>query len=309
MHSTNIDIQPSPVKNQENQVKAVNNLKRLKVEIKFKMALRKQPDRQVKKKRKIEIPEYLDVSKKKRKSDESGNFDIVGTLFCNYGLTGKNLVHDIFSYMDVSSIQGGHLVCKTWNLFLINDRELWMKILRRTQPYFEFLSKQLLSGEDFVEASERKAWKEFFDYIGENDDYCCHKIVQIFKRIQMIYIVLQDVIQDCPVYEVFQKEFVGENLAGEIQSQIDKAEKEKFQRPKLRFESNFDWLFEQITKVKVSRDNLRSQKDPRLSEPRLIPLWDQNLERLYQDLLGAFKNEIKIHEKQLLLVIRITLLD
>ena len=268
------------------------------------MALRKQPDRQVKKKRKIEIPENLDVSKKKRKLDESGNFDIIGNLFCNYGLTGKNLVHDIFSYMDVSSIQGGHLVCKTWNLFLINDRKLWMNILRRTQPYFEFLSKQLLSGEDFV-----VAWKDFFDYIGENEDYSCHKIVQSFKRIQMIYIVLQELIQDCPVYEVFQKEFVGENLAGEIQSQIDKSEKEKFQRPKFRFESNFDWLCEQITRVKVSRNNLRSQKDPRLSDPRLIPLWDQDLERAYQDLLGTFKNAIKIEERQLLLVIRITLLD
>ena len=91
----------------------------------------------------------------------------------------------------------------------------------------------------------------------------------------MIYIVLLELIQDCPVYEAFQKEFVGENLSKEIQSQIDKAEKEKFQRPKLRFESNFDWLFEQITRVKVSRDNLRSQKDPRWSDPRLIPLWDQ----------------------------------
>ena len=45
----------------------------------------------------------------------------------------------------------------------------------------------------------------------------------------MIYTVLQDVFQDCPVYHVFQKEFIGEKLAGEIQLQIDKslrAEKE-----------------------------------------------------------------------------------
>ena len=105
------------------------------------MALRKQPDRQVKKKRRVEIPENLDVSKKKRKLDESGNFDIIGNLFCNYGLTGKNLVHDIFSYMDVSSIQGGHLVCKTWNLFLINDRKLLMKILRRRQMHCDGASE------------------------------------------------------------------------------------------------------------------------------------------------------------------------
>ena len=168
------------------------------------MGLRKQPDRQVKKKRKIEIPENLDVSKKKRKLDESGNFDIIGTLLCNYGLTGQNLAHDIFSYMDVSSIQGGHLVCKTWNLFLIKDKNLWMKILRRTQPYFEFLSKQLLD-EDFDAVNERKNWRYFFYLIEANENYCCHKIIQIFKRIQMIHTVLQDLTQDCPVYEVFRK--------------------------------------------------------------------------------------------------------
>ena len=33
------------------------------------------------------------------------NLDIVGNLLSNYGMTGENLVRDIFSYMDVS-IQG-----------------------------------------------------------------------------------------------------------------------------------------------------------------------------------------------------------
>ena len=209
--------------------------------------------------------------------------------------------------MDVSSIQGGHLVCKTWNLFLIDDRKLWMKILRRTQPYFEFLSKQLLSGEDFVAASERKAWKDFFDYIGQNDNYCCHKIVQSFNRIQMIYSVLQELIQDCPVYEVFQKEFVGENLSKEIQSQIDKAEKEKFQRPKLRFESNFDWLFEQITKVKACRDHQRSSKDY-WNAPRLIP-WSQEANNLFQVCLVSSKRALKTRGNQLYQVIIITLFN
>ena len=43
------------------------------------------------------------------------------------------------------------MVSKTWNLFLINDRKIWMDIMRKTQPYFEFLSKQLLKDEDFTE--------------------------------------------------------------------------------------------------------------------------------------------------------------
>ena len=62
------------------------------VEVKFKMASRKQPDRQVKKKRKSEL-------------EDPRNFDILGTLVCNYGMTGENLVREIFSYLDVSSLQ------------------------------------------------------------------------------------------------------------------------------------------------------------------------------------------------------------
>ena len=193
------------------------------VEVKFKMATlapRKQPDRKVKKKRKIEIPDNLDIKKRKRKLkvEEPSNFDIIGTLVCNYGMTGENLVRKIFSYMDVSSVQGGHLVCKTWNFFLINDRKLWMDILRQTHPYFEFLSRQLLSDEEYAADAKSKIWKNYFDFIEENDKISCHKIIQLFKRIQMIQVVLQNYgIQDCPVYEFFQKEFIGEKLAGEIQ--------------------------------------------------------------------------------------------
>ena len=71
------------------------------VEIKFKMAPRKQPDRQVKKKCKLEMPENLDMIEEKRKLEleEPSNFDIIGTLVSNYGMTGENLVRNIFSYM------------------------------------------------------------------------------------------------------------------------------------------------------------------------------------------------------------------
>ena len=70
------------------------------------MALRKQPDRRVKKKRKMEMLENLEIPKRKRELEEPRIFDIVGNLLSNYGLTGCNLVRDIFSYMDVSSLQG-----------------------------------------------------------------------------------------------------------------------------------------------------------------------------------------------------------
>ena len=55
----------------------------------FQTAQRIQPDRQVKKKRKIEEPE---------------SFDIVGSFLHNYGMTGENLAHEIFSYLNFSSI-------------------------------------------------------------------------------------------------------------------------------------------------------------------------------------------------------------
>ena len=85
------------------------------VEVKFKMATRKQPDRQVKKKRKLEMPENLDIKKRKRKLEveEPSNFDIIGTLVCNYGMTGENLARKMFSYMDVSSLQGKYIFGKS----------------------------------------------------------------------------------------------------------------------------------------------------------------------------------------------------
>ena len=70
------------------------------------MALRKQPDRRVKKKRKFEMQENLDITQKNQKLEESKSFDIVGNLLCYYGMTGENLVLDIFSYTNISSIQG-----------------------------------------------------------------------------------------------------------------------------------------------------------------------------------------------------------
>ena len=263
------------------------------VEMKFKMATRKQPDRQVKKKRKLEIPESLDITKKKRKleSEEPRNFDVIGTLVCNYGMTGENLVHKMFSYLDVSSLQRGHLTCKTWNLFLVNDKKLWMDILRQTRPYFDFLSKQLLSEEDAADA-ETKIWKKYFDFVEKN--YCCHKIMQVFKRIQMIHIILQDVIQAFPLHEIFQKGFSGERLSGEIQMLINIAEKKKQPNSNIivssgnPFELNFAGLLEIITKIEIRREEIRRQK----SNSDLLQ-YGQEYQNLYQEYLEASREGLK----------------
>jgi hypothetical protein len=267
------------------------------------MALRKQPDRRVKKKRKLETPKNFDINKRKtRKLEDPENFDIIGSLLCSYGLTGENLARDIFSYMDVSSIEEGRFVCKSWNIFLTNDKQLWMDILRQTLPYLEFLSSHL-SDEDFADG--KNIWKGHFDFVGKDDHHCCFKIIQLFKRIQMVQILFQDVIQDCPVpvYEVFQKEFIGEKLAGEIQSQIMEIHK----YPKLpgycyKFDYNapFAWMLRHITNMKV-----------RLSEVKWDDLYesDQNLKNLYELWLKQSKTEYKAGQKLLLLGMEVTLLS
>ena len=147
-------------------------------------------------------------------------------------------------------------------------------------------------------------WKGYFDFVGKDDDHCCFKIVQLFKRIQMVQILFQDVIQDCPVpvYEVFQKEFIGEKLAGEIQSQIMEIHK----YPKLpgycyKFDYNapFTWMLRHITNMKV-----------RLNEVKWDDLYesDQNLKNLYERWLKQSKAEYKAGQKLLQLGMEITLL-
>ena len=226
-------------------------------------------------------------------------------------MTGENLVRDIFSYMDVSSLQGGHLVCKNWNHFLINDRKLWMDILRQTEPYFEFLS--LLSNEDFANDAKRKFSKEYFDFLEaeEDEDFCSQSIIKSFKRIQMIHIILQDVIQDCPVYKVFQKEFIGEKLAEEIQLQIDRAVKEKQPEPQmgLDFKSSFAWLLEAIASLKACRDkeNYQKEKNKDLSLQFNQDVIYQGAKNMSDQMLEIIKEELKAREEQLLLGIKVTL--
>ena len=206
--------------------------------------------------------------------------------------------------MDVSSLQGGHMVCKTWNLFLVNDRKLWMDILMQTRPYFEFLSKKILSEEDLAMETENAIWKKYFHLVEQNENLysplCCHKILLGFKRFQMIHIVLQDVFQDCPIYEVFQRKFIGEKLAGEIQLQIDSAEKEKEPNTKLpkcshHFELNFSGWLETFTALKKGRDEIRYQKE---NNNGLVQ-FDEEIKNLYQELKLVLNQKSKLFVSKL----------
>ena len=196
------------------------------------------------------------------------------------------------------------MVSKTWNIFLINDRRLWMDILRQTQPYFKFLGNQLLN-ENISDDADRNFSKIYFDFVEKNEDDCCQNIIKIFKRIQMIHTVLQDVFQDCPVYHVFQKEFIGEKLAGEIQFQIDSVEKEKqpiakFAKWGNHFKLNVSGLLEQIAELNVRREEIRSFKEFNNVLQFDQEYQDLEIQNLYQEWLETTRKELKARKERLL---------
>jgi len=196
--------------------------------------IRKQPGRLVKRK-----------SKNSESTAESGlesnQFNFIGDLISNYGMTGENVAHQIFSQLDFSSLQQGQLVCKTWNRFLANDRNLILKLLMKTKPYLEYLSKEL---SDSNEPEDTAVWKDFFDSIKRLDEaenlrkvYSVQperrakikldKLLQLFRKIHSIFAVIQDwgeengcQIEGYYLPEDFNNLTVGKKLATEIRKEI-----------------------------------------------------------------------------------------
>ena len=118
---------------------------------------------------------------------QSKNCDIVGVFLSHYGLTGENIVLQIFSYLDFSSLTKGLLVCKNWKQFLTRDRTLWLKILGQTQPSLEYLSDELSNGDD----DERKVWQEFFDFLKIKEVIKFDKISRLFTKVTTMFFVIQ----------------------------------------------------------------------------------------------------------------------
>ena len=192
-----------------------------------------------------------------------------------------------------------------------------MGILRQTRPYFELVSKQFVANENSALLSaypsafdrERIFLENYCDIVENHEDFCSQNIIKIFKRIQMIHIGLQDVIQDSPDYEVFRKEFVGQKLAGEVQLQMDKVEKGKqqasnFSADGFDFKSSFAWLSDNVLSVIECREYLKFTKESRKKYQ-----FDQNDQNLYEQLLECAKRKIAICEKLLLIGIQITVRD
>ena len=152
---------------------------------------------------------------------QSKNFDIVGVFLSDYGLTGENIVLQIFSNLDFSSLTKGLLVCKNWKKFLTRDRTLWLKILGQTQPSLEYLSNELSNGDD----DERKVWQEFFDSLKIKEDIKFDKISSLFTKVTTMFFVIQAwgdenfyKVEGYYLPENFENDF-GQNITEEIRPQ------------------------------------------------------------------------------------------
>ena len=75
------------------------------------------------------------------------NFDIVGTLMTEMGLTGENLTRQIFSYLDMTSLVCVRKVSNIWQRFMIREKSIWTLIwmveLRKFEPHLEFIKNSL----------------------------------------------------------------------------------------------------------------------------------------------------------------------
>ena len=126
----------------------------------------------------------------------------------------------------------------------------------------------------------------------------------------MIQVFLQDVIQDCPVYDFFQKEFIGEKLAGEIQLKIDSVvytfvEKEK--QPNAKWGNHFNLdvarLLEQIADLNVHLEQIRIHKFNNVLQ------FNQEYQNVHQEWLESARKVLKPSKELLLRTTLATLFD
>ena len=158
-------------------------------------------------------------------------FDLIGELLSNYGeMTGGNIVRQIFSYMDFSTLQQSRLVCQSWNLFLINNKKICLQFLEKHLVNLIYFTNQLAENEE----ENSSFWKEFLSRIEKADnDSCLKEIIQAFKKVQGIFEVVYifknnnkkrfanlDMSNYLP--QNFNDDFVGEKAKKEIRRKIKK---------------------------------------------------------------------------------------
>ena len=160
-------------------------------------------------------------------------FDFIGELLSNYGeMTGGNIVRQIFSYMDFSTLQQSRLVSQSWNLFLINNKKICLQFLEKHLTNLIYFTNQLAENEE----ENSSFWKEFLSRIEKADnDSCLKEIIQASKKVQGIFETVKtfknnnqkrfanlDMSDYLP--QNFNDDFVGEKVKQEIRRKIKKKE-------------------------------------------------------------------------------------
>ena len=168
-------------------------------------------------------------------------FDLIGELLENYGdMTGGNIVREIFSYLDFSTLQRGLLVANSWKDFLANDKKIWLDLLEKQVPNLIHFTNKLAENEE----ENSTYWKEVWSSIEKEDNIGPKELIDSFKKVQHIYEIvkihanrerkrLENEAENFPPhlrydyhwdYLPYQDDFVGEKVKEEIQREIKKKE-------------------------------------------------------------------------------------
>jgi hypothetical protein len=180
------------------------------------MSERKQPDRIAKKR----THEMMIAKSKPRK------FDLIGELLSNYGeMTGGNITHEIFSYLDFSALQQSRLVSKSWNHFLVNDKKIWLQILKKHLHNLNYFTNQLAD-----EEKNSTFWK-----VGKNLKGIIRGIKQVQSTFEILKICAEQKQKRFENFAIsnylpqtFNDDYIGKKVKKEIRREIKKGEKRKF---------------------------------------------------------------------------------
>ena len=217
------------------------------------------------------------------------NFDLIGELLSNYGeMTGGNIVHQIFSYMDFSTLQQSRLVSQSWNLFLINNKKICLQFLEKHLTNLIYFTNQLAENEE----ENSSFWKEFLSRIEKADnDSCLKEIIQAFKKVQGIFETVKtfknnntkrfanlDMSDYLP--QNFNDDFVGEKVKQEIRRKIKKKEN--------RFLVSLLWDIGQLERAKEMK--IKTQNPDTFGFPYGFNYWSDEVRRIKDKILRECKD-------------------
>ena len=216
-------------------------------------------------------------------------FDLIGELLSNYGeMTGGNIVRQIFSYMDFSTLQQSRLVSQSWNLFLINNKKICLQFLEKHLTNLIYFTNQLAENEE----ENSSFWKEFLSRIEKTDnDGSLKEIIQAFKKVQGIFEIVMnfknsnkkrfanlDMSNYLPQY--FNDDFVGEKVKKEIRLKITKKEN--------RFLVALRWDIGQLERAKEMK--IKTQNPDTFGFPYGFEMWSSEVERIKDKILRECKD-------------------